>query len=99
MVLLQPAAERVPCTLIRCALLILSVKDKFLEGIHGGGGAVQRNKANGGRRSGLVSQRLGNLEVVERWRPNGPRVAEDSFLIAVNDGEFRRVGSRGEERK
>lgn len=88
-----------PVALVRGSLLVLSVHEELLKGLGGSGSAVQGQETNGGRGSRLVGQGLGNLEVVERRRTDGPRVAEKLLLIAVDDGELGRVGLSGQERK
>lgn len=78
--------------LISFRLLNFLVEDKGLEGLGGGRCAVQRRIADGGRGSGLIGQWLRDLEIVQRWRTNGPRIAENGLVIAVKDGELGRVG-------
>lgn len=80
-----------PVAFVRSNLLVLSIHEQLLEGLGSGRGAVQWQEANGGSRGGLVSQRLGNLEVIEGWRADRPRVAEKLLLITVDDGKVGRV--------
>jgi hypothetical protein len=89
-ILLQQAVEGVEDTLVRRNGIELVVDNELLEGLGGGGGAVQRLVAElrDGRR--LVGQRLGNAELEQRGRANRPRVAEDVLLFAVDKGELGR---------
>ena len=80
-------------------LLNLIVDDKLLDGLGGGGGAVQWQVAGGGYGRRLVSQGLGDLEVVQRRRADRPRVAEDALGFAVKVRELGRVGHGGNEGK
>jgi hypothetical protein len=83
--------------LIRLNLLDLVVDDKLLERLGGSGGLVQRPVANGGDGRRLVSHGLGDLEVVQRRRADGPRVAEDVLRFAVEVGELGRIWPCGED--
>jgi hypothetical protein len=98
-VLLERTVEGVEDALIRLNLLDLVVDDKVLERLDGGGGLVQRLVANGGDGRRLVRHRLGDLEVVQRRRADGPRVAEDVLSFAVEVGELGRIWLCGEEGK
>lgn len=97
LVLGEEAVEWVPVALIRGGLLVLAVNDKLLEGLGGGGGAVQGDIADSGRGSRLVGKGLGDLEVVQRWRADRPRVAKDGFLVAVDGSKLGGVRLGGED--
>ena len=96
-VLLESAVEGVEDTLIREDLVKLVVKDKLLECLGGGGGAVQLLEADlrDGRR--LVGQRLGNAQLDQRWRANRPRVAEDVLPLAIDEAKLGRRGHSGDD--
>lgn len=83
--------------LVRRDLLDLVVQDQILENLRGGRGAVQGLVAHRWDRRRLVSQRLRDLEVVERGRADGPRVAEDVVDFTVEVGELGCVGLRSEQ--
>lgn len=85
------AVEWVEETLIGCNLLDLIVENQCLEGLSRGAGAVQGLVSDDWDRRRLVSQRLGDGEIIQRRRANGPRVAEDVILLAVKISELRRV--------
>lgn len=97
-VLLEQTVEGVEGTLVRSNLVNLVVNNKLLEGLGSGRGAVQGLVAvlRNGRR--LVSQRLGDAELDQRRRANGPRVAEDVLLLAVEEAELGRRGRSGDDR-
>lgn len=84
--------------LVRGGLLVFAVHEQLLEGLGSCGSAVQGQEADRRRGGGLVGERLGNLEVVQRWRANRPRAAENLLVVTVDDGEFGRVGFRGKYR-
>ena len=98
-VLLKGSIERVPVALVRRSLLVLVVDEEGLEGLGRGRSAVQGKEADGSSRSGLVGQGLGDLEVVQRRRADGPRVAEDLFLVAIDHGELGRVWLGSQKRE
>jgi hypothetical protein len=98
-VLLERTVEGVKDALIRFNLLDLVVDDKLLERLGGGSRLVQRLVANGGDGRRLVSHGLGDLEVVQRRRADGPRVAEDVLGFAVEVGELGRIWLRSEDRE
>ena len=77
--------------LVGSDLLNLIVDNQLLQSLRGGAGAVQGLVSHNRDRRRLVSQGLGDGEVVDRRRADGPRVAEDVFLLAVEVGEFGRV--------
>jgi hypothetical protein len=91
-VLLHDAVEGVEGTLVRGNLVNLVLKNKLLEGLGGGRGAVQGLVAVLGDGRGLISQRLGDVELDQRRRANAPRVAQDLLLLAV---EVTKLGRRG----
>lgn len=88
------AVEWMPEALIRLSLLIFLINDKLLESIGGSRGAVQLDVANSGSGRRLISQRLGNAEVVDRRRADRPGVAKNRLIITVHNSEFWRVGLR-----
>jgi hypothetical protein len=98
-VLLKRSVEGVEDALVRRRVLELTVNNELLDGLGGGRCAVQGEEARSGGRSGLVGQRLGDGKVVDGWRADGPRVAENWFIIAVENGELGSVGLRGKEGK
>lgn len=97
-VLLEETVEWVENALVGRNLVNLVVDDKLLEGLGGGRGAVQGLVAElrNGRR--LVGQGLGDAELDQRRRADGPRVAEDVLLLAVEETKLRRRGLRGDDR-
>lgn len=78
-------------TLIRHDLFKVVVQYQLLESVHSGGSAVQRLVTDCSGRGGLIGQGLWDLEVVQRWGTDGPRVAEERLSIAINDAELGRV--------
>ena len=98
-ILLERSVERMEDTLIRRGVLKLVVDHEGLDGLGRSGGAVQGNVAGSRGRGRLVGQRLRDGEVVERWRTDGPRVAENGLRVAVHDGELGSVGLSGQEGK
>lgn len=97
-VLLQRAIEGVEKTLVRSNLVNLVINKKFLESLGGGRGAVQRLVADLGNRRRLVSQRLGNAELDQRWRADRPRVAENVLPLTVDEAKFGRRRLGGDDR-
>lgn len=95
--LVQLAVEWVEEALVRLDIFNLVVDDQCFERLRGGAGAVQRLVPHHGDGRRLVGQRLGDGEVVERWRADGPRVAEKCLFFAVEVGEFGRAGLCGKE--
>jgi len=87
----------VPGALIRLPLLVLLIEDKFLQRVGSGGIALQRDIASSGRGSGLVGQRLGDVEEVDRRRANRPRIAENGLIVTIKDRKLRGVGFRRAE--
>jgi hypothetical protein len=77
--------------LVRHDLGDLVVDNQRLVGLRRGGGAVQGLIADGGDRRRLVSQRLGDREVVQRRRADRPRVAENVLALTVQVGELGRI--------
>lgn len=96
-VLGERAVEGVEEALVRSGLLVglLKVNSGDLGG--GDGSAVEREDANSGSRSALVSERLGKLDVQHTRRADAPGVAENAVLVAVQVCEVGRVGSGGQE--
>jgi hypothetical protein len=86
-------------TLIRLDLLDLVIENQVLDGLRGGRGAVKGLVAHSRNRRGLVSQRLRDLEIVERRRADGPRIAKDVVNLAVEVGELGRVRLRSKQRE
>jgi hypothetical protein len=78
-------------SLVGCDLLNLVVDNQVLERLGGGAGAVQGLVPDGwdGRR--LVSEGLGDGEVVQRRRADRPRVAENVLRLAVKVGKLGRI--------
>lgn len=97
-VLLEQAVEGVEKTLVRRNGIDLVVDDELLERLGGGRGAVQGLVAELGDGRRLVGQRLGDAELDQGGRADGPRVAEDVLLLAVDEAELGRRGLRGDER-
>lgn len=87
-VLLQDTVEGVEGTLVRGNLVNFVLKYQLLEGLGGGRGAVQGLVAVLGNGRGLVSQRLGEVELDQRRRAETPRVAEDVLLLAVEEAKL-----------
>ena len=84
---------------VRLNLLNLVVDDELFDRLGGGRSAVQWQVARSGYGRRLVSQGLGNLEVVQRRRADRPRVAEDTLGFAVKVRELGRVRHGGNEGK
>ena len=84
-------------TLVWGDLLNLVVNDELLEGLGGGAGAVQGLVANDGDGRRLVSHRLGDLEVVERWCADRPCVAEERLGFAIKVRKLGRIRLRGHD--
>jgi hypothetical protein len=84
---------------IRRGVVQLLVNDEGLDGFGSGRSAVQGNISDRGGRRGLISQRLWNGELVERWRTDRPGIAENRLLIAVNGGKLGRIRLCSQERK
>jgi hypothetical protein len=96
-ILLQGTVEGVEGTLVRGNLVNTVLKDELLEGLGGGRGAVQGLVAVLGNGRGLVSQRLGDVELDQRRRADAPRVAEDVLLLAVEVAKLGRRGRGGKD--
>ncbi len=96
---MENTVEWVEGALVRGHLVNLVVNDELPEGLGSSATAVQRHVADGryGRR--LVSQGLGDLEVVERWCADRPCVAEDRLAFAVKVRKLGRVGLRSQDGK
>lgn len=71
-VLLERTVEGMEDSLVWLNLLNLVVDDELLDGLGGGRRAVQGLVADSGNWRRLVGKRLGDLEVVDRGRADGP---------------------------
>lgn len=77
--------------LVGSDLLDLVVDNQLLQCLRGSAGAVQGLISHNRDRRRLISQRLGDGEVVDRRRADGPRVAENVLLLAIEVGKLGRV--------
>jgi hypothetical protein len=77
-----------PWALVWSHFFIFFIDNELFEGLGGSRGAVQVNVTSSWRWRGLVCQRLRYIEVVNRRRTDGPRVAQDGLLITVENREL-----------
>ena len=87
-VLLEETVEGMEDAFVRRNGVNLVVNNKLLECLGGSRGTVQGLVAELRDGCRLIGQWLGNAELDQRGRTNGPRVAEDVLLFAIDEAKL-----------
>lgn len=93
----QPPIERVQSTVIGSHLRVGLFRMNLIDGLRSDGRVVQIDDMQGNSRPLLTNLHLWELEVPHTGRGSGPDSAEDSFFLAIQNGELRRRRIHGKQ--